>query len=284
MSDEQQKLSEEEEKGLQQILDDILEIPMFILAMIMLILLVIELALNLDPAWRRIVLTSGSIIWWIFVAEYAFRVLLAEDKLGYIRTHWLDALFIFVPFLRVFRILRVLRALRVIRAIRPAIFLRTFVTTRRGFRQLGAVLGRRNFAYVAAVTLVTLLIGALMMFLLERNAPHTVISSYGSALWFCIGIITTIGNELYPVTAEGRVVAAFLMIFGVGIFGYVAATIASYFIGSDIQNAGTGSSQAQPAQVQDETDKYEELSRKIDRLLEAVEEQKTGEPDNNSNS
>ena len=44
-------------------------------------------------------------------------------------------------------------------------------------------------------------------------------------------MVTTINNEKYAVTAEGRVIAILLRVFAVSVFGFITASIASYLIG-----------------------------------------------------
>ncbi|MHB0997921.1 MAG: ion transporter [Armatimonadota bacterium] len=263
MREPDNKLAEDEQESLEDTISDLLEAPMFILAMIMLVLLIVDLAFALSPEWRRILLLANSVIWWIFVLEYAVRVFLADNRIRYIKRHAVDALFIFVPFLRVFRVLRAVRSIRLLKAINPAVIGRTYVTTRRGLRQLASTLGEKSFPYVLAVTIIIALIGSLLMLLLERGASDSVIKSYGDAVWWAVGVITTVGNEMYPVTAEGRIIATLLMIYGIGIFGYVAATLATYFIRYDNnQNGDSYKGGLTPEQEQ----LLRDISANIDRL------------------
>lgn len=265
-----QRLSDEEEQSLEQTITELLELPMFVLAMVMLILLVLEFTVDLSPELRRTFALAGTVIWWIFILEYALRIFLAENRLRYIRKHWIDGLFIIVPFLRVLRVLRVVRTVRLLRVMNPATLGRTYVTTRRGLRQLANVLGKTSFVYVVATTLVVLFVGSLMIFLLERGAPGSVILTYGTALWWTIGALTTVGTEIYPVTAEGRVVAVVLMIYGVGVFGYIAATLASYFVSSHVgEETAPLVSGEEPRDLED----------KIDRLLAILEEREKRDSD-----
>jgi voltage-gated potassium channel len=50
-------------------------------------------------------------------------------------------------------------------------------------------------------------------------------------------MITTIGSEYFPKTAEGRVLCFILALYGFAVFGYVTATLATYFVGRDAGNA-----------------------------------------------
>ena len=50
-------------------------------------------------------------------------------------------------------------------------------------------------------------------------------------------ILTTMGSEYWPRTFEGRLLCIMLALYAFAVFGYVTATIATYFIGRDAENA-----------------------------------------------
>jgi voltage-gated potassium channel len=57
------------------------------------------------------------------------------------------------------------------------------------------------------------------------------IKSAEDAIWWAYVTITTVGyGDKYPVTTEGRIIAAFLMTTGVGLFGTFAGFVASWFV------------------------------------------------------
>jgi voltage-gated potassium channel len=65
----------------------------------------------------------------------------------------------------------------------------------------------------------------------ERGQRGATIESFGDALWWSITTITTVGyGDERPVTAEGRFVAAGLMIGGIALLGTVTASIASWLV------------------------------------------------------
>ena len=261
MSQEHQEKSKEQQRNLEDAVADALSIPMFVLSLMFIALFVIELTVRLSPGASRWVTLSASLIWWIFVLEFALRVFLADDRLQYLKRHWLDGIFVLVPVLQVLSIFRVIQAISFLRVVRPGVLAKTFVTTRRGLRQLGSVLGQHSFAYVVVSTILVTLIGALIMFLIERQFPGANILTYGQAVWWAVGSVTTVGTELYPVTAEGRVLATLVMLYGVGIFGYIAGTLATYFIGKATMQQEAPMPKAQEKELQD-------ISDKVDRLLE----------------
>lgn len=51
-------------------------------------------------------------------------------------------------------------------------------------------------------------------------------------------LLTSIGSEYWPQTAEGRVLCFLLSLYGFAVFGYVTAVLASFFIGRDAEGAG----------------------------------------------
>ena len=51
--------------------------------------------------------------------------------------------------------------------------------------------------------------------------------------------MVTAGSEYYPSTPEGRGLALIIALYGYAIFGYVTATLASFFIGRDAEEKDT---------------------------------------------
>jgi voltage-gated potassium channel len=49
-------------------------------------------------------------------------------------------------------------------------------------------------------------------------------------------VMTTLGSQYWPVTLEGRLLCVLLALYALGVFGYVAATLATYFIGRDAES------------------------------------------------
>jgi voltage-gated potassium channel len=46
-------------------------------------------------------------------------------------------------------------------------------------------------------------------------------------------LLTTMGSEHWPQSAEGRLVCLLLSVYAFAMFGYITATLASFFIGGD---------------------------------------------------
>ena len=200
---------------------------MVILGFVWLGLLALELTRGLDPALEAL----GTAIWLIFIADFAFRLALAPKKWTYIRRNWLIAISLLVPALRVFKLARIVRVLRVGRAARGLRLFRILSSLNRGMRALGKTMGRRGFGYAVALTIIVVFAGAAGMHAFENeNADGRGLHDYASALWWTAMMIRTVGSEYWPQTVEGRLLCLLLALYAFAVFGYVAATLSTFFI------------------------------------------------------
>jgi len=218
-----------ERKSLVVQIEEWLETPMLILGFVWLGLLIYELIWSLSPALELV----GTIIWIIFIIDFAVKFILAPEKVDYLKSNWLTALSLLVPALRVFRIFRVFRFLRAARGIR---LFRVLTSLNRGMKSLGASFARRGFGYVVALTAIVILAGAAGMLAFE-NETEGGIKTYADALWWTAMMMTTIGSEYFPRTTEGRILCFLLALYAFAVFGYVTATLATFFVGRDAENA-----------------------------------------------
>ncbi|WP_414575240.1 potassium channel family protein [Anabaena sp. CCY 9402-a] len=224
-----QDLEAQRSEILQQ-LEEWLEIPMLILAFTWLALFIIELIWGLNPLLDVI----GITIWIIFILDFAVKLVFASRKLSYIKSNWLTAISLMIPALRTFRIVTVVRSLASVRAIRGLQLLRVMTRTNRGMRALGATVQRRGFGYVLSLTAIVTLVGAAGMYTFESDLPNeSGLNNYANALWWTAMLITTMGSEYWPKTPEGRLLCFFLAVYAFAVFGYVTATLATFFIGQD---------------------------------------------------
>jgi voltage-gated potassium channel len=94
---------------------------------------------------------------------------------------------------------------------------------------------RRGFGYVMTFTTIVILAGAAGMYTFEREVPGGL-DSYGVAVWWTAMLLTSLGSDYWPQTAEGRLLCLILSIYGFAVFGYVTATLATFFIGRDAED------------------------------------------------
>jgi len=200
-------------------------------------LLIVDLTTGLGPVLQAISIA----IWALFVLDFAIEIVVAPHKLDYLRRNWLTAVSLALPALRILWIFRALRLLRAARAARSLSLVRLLTSLNRGVGAARRTLGRRGVGYVIAMTTIVTFAGAAGMASFEnQSALHAAgyaapagagLNSYGEALWWTAMIMTTMGSAYWPQTFEGRLLCWLLSLYAFAIFGYITATIASYFVG-----------------------------------------------------
>lgn len=208
-------------------LEDWLRTPMLVLSAIWLVLVVVELA------WggSRLLEVFGTVIWLIFLAEFALRLALAPDRLAFLRSNWLTVIALLAPALRLLRGFRLLRAARAVRGLR---LVRLVGSANRGMKSLRAAMGRRGLGYVLGLTLLVTLLGAAGMYAFEpASEVEGGFDGFGHALWWTAMLMTTMGSDFWPRTPEGRVLCVLLALYAFAVFGYITASMASLFVDRD---------------------------------------------------
>ncbi len=212
-------------------LDALTAAPLVALSFVWLLLLILDLTVGLHP-WLQ---TLSTVIWVLFGLDFLVGFLIAPRKGEYLRHNWLTVISLLLPALRVLRLFRALRLLRAARAVRSINLLRLLTSLNRGMRAVTATIGRRGVGYVVALTVIVTFAGAAGMAFFESPAAvdDGGLGNYGEALWWTAMIMTTMGSDYWPRTVEGRILAWLLSVYAFAIFGYITATIASYFFERD---------------------------------------------------
>lgn len=250
----EQPLSQARNEVLQQ-LEAWLDVPMLVLSFVWLALFIVELIWGLNPFLD----TVSTTIWILFIFNFLLEFALAPHKRTYLQQNWLTVCSLALPALRTLRIFRVVRAARGVR------LLGVMTRINRGMRSLSASFRRRGFGYVVASTAIVAFVGAAGMYAFERDVPNSF-ESYGTALWWTAMLLTTMGSDYFPQSPEGRILCFALAVYGFAVFGYVTATIATFFMGRDAEDdtaeiAGTKSIQALQAEIAALRTEIQALSR-----------------------
>ena len=101
-----------------------------------------------------------------------------------------------------------------------------------GLRQLRRVLVLESgpLLSVLVIFLMVLFLASVAEYFLERDAQPVAFGSVPAALWWAVATLTTTGyGDVVPITALGRLVAAFVMICGLGVFGLWTGILATGF-------------------------------------------------------
>jgi voltage-gated potassium channel len=158
-----------------------------------------------------------------FFLEFSLRFYNAESKLRFMRWGWIDLLSS-IPMVGIFRAGRVFRLIRLLRIIRA------FRSTKALVNHIFANKAKGAFTSISAIAILLVIFSAIGILQVE-NDPNSNIKTAEDAIWWAYVTITTVGyGDKYPVTTEGRIIAAILMTAGVGLFGTFTAFIASWFV------------------------------------------------------
>lgn len=177
----------------------------------------------LDEEVSKLIGYFDYLICAVFFFEFWYRLFTAENKWQYLKWGWVD-LISAIPMIDAFRTARLVKLVRIIRIIKAY----------RSVQQLLTYLfhNRVKGTFASAIlTAVLMLIFSAIAILKVETLPESNIKTAEDAIWWAFVTITTVGyGDKYPITSEGRIVAAILMTVGVGLFGTFTAYISSWFV------------------------------------------------------
>lgn len=202
----------------------------------------------LSPETRQILAYADTAVCLLFFLDFLISLARAEHRGRYfLQWGWLDLLssIPMVESLRWGRAARILRIIRVLRGLRATRVLTGFLLERRA-----------EGAFLAAFLITFLLVFTSAVAVLQfETDPAANIRTAEDALWWAVVTVTTVGyGDRYPISSEGRLMAALLMAAGVGLFGTLSGFVASWFL--------------QPSRTRIEV----ELERLLKQVLELREE------------
>lgn len=195
-----------------------------VLSIYVLVALLVDTFFKLPPEVSRTLNIADTFICFVFLLDFSHRFYKADSKLKFMKWGWID-LVSSIPaldFMRAGRMLRLIRLLRILRAFRSTKHL------------VNHIFRNRTKGTLTAVTIIAVLmiLFSSIAILQVENDPGSNIKTAEDAIWWAYVTITTVGyGDKYPVTIEGRAIAALLMTVGVGLFGTFTAYLASWFVG-----------------------------------------------------
>ncbi len=202
---------------------DLLQIVILVLSIYVLAALAIDTFMMLPEEVSRLLTMIDNCICGFFLIDFCIRLYRAENKLAFMKWGWIDLLSSIptLDVLRAGRLVRVIRVIRVLRVFRSTRHLVHFVFRSR-------LKGLLTSAVLIAILMI--IFSAVAMLQVEKD-PASNIKTAEDAIWWAYVTITTVGyGDKFPVTSEGRIIAAVLMTVGVGLFGTFTAYVASLFV------------------------------------------------------
>lgn len=200
-----------------------LDMLVLILSVYVLIALLLDIFLKLPPQVSKVLSLLDDLICLVFLCDFALRLYRAENKLHFMKWGWIDLLSSIptLSFMRPGRAIRLIRLLRILRAFRSAKHLVFHIFKNK----------TKGTLAIAVVIVVLMIIFSSIAILEVEDAPNSNIKTAEDAIWWTYVTVTTVGyGDKYPVTTEGRIIAALLMTVGVAFFGTLTAFLASWFV------------------------------------------------------
>jgi voltage-gated potassium channel len=122
-----------------------------------------------------------------------------------------------------FRVIRLVRIFRLFKLVRYSAALAS----------LEIVLKKRKeelFSTLFVLFLLLLCVSSLMYYA-ENSAQPEAFSSIPKAMWWGVATLTTVGyGDVYPITAIGRIMGAFVAVLGIGLFALPAGIIGASYL------------------------------------------------------
>lgn len=153
----------------------------------------------------------------ILTIDYFVRFILAKDK----KIFFIENIFNLIAILPYSSTLRIFRITRLAKLSRLSII---GAFPRKAFRKVNIFLNTNGLKNMIFFTIAAILFGSV-------GIMYTEHMSMTDSLWWAFVTATTVGyGDLSPSTNLGRLIAAVLMIFGIGLIGSITSTITSYFL------------------------------------------------------
>jgi len=201
----------------------LLNLIVIVLSIYVLIILLIDTFFKLPKEIALLLNYIDTAICIFFFFEFSIRFYQSKNKLQFMRWGWIDLVssIPMLDFVRIGRLLRLIRLLRIVRAFRSTNHLVNHI-----FRNKA----QGTFTSVAVLAVLLIIFSSIAILQVE-NDPNSNIKSAEDAIWWAYVTITTVSyGDKFPVTTEGRIIAAILMTGGVGLFGTFTAFVASWFV------------------------------------------------------
>jgi voltage-gated potassium channel len=195
------------------------------------------------------------LIWLVFLFETTLLTTLVRDKWRYLLTNWMNLVIIVAGIPLEWVNSPVVGALRNLRLV---LMLYLLAKLSRRLRQFLAK-GR-----VGTILFISVIVVMLAGIIVTRLDPS--MGSIWDGMWWAWVTLTHTGyGDIVPVTASGRVFAAFLIFLGVVLISLMTANLSAFLIGSEVEKV--------EKEEKVEESMLRDLSARLDRIEKLLEQQ-----------
>jgi voltage-gated potassium channel Kch len=132
----------------------------------------------------------------------------------------------------------------------------------------GPVSVRRAMQLIVAATVVTTLVGAVIVWIADERS----FDGFGDAVWWALQTVTTVGyGDVTPKNAAGRIVGALILLYSVAFLALLTAAITTSFIerarrDREELDRSTGRSQVAPPDLAAVLSRLDQIDDRLARL------------------
>ncbi len=177
-----------------------------------------------DKSLDTVLVVMNVLLTLILFADFLYRLATAPSRTGYLfrQFGWADLLASLpVPQLKVLRVFRLVRVSQLLRQNGTHVIGNRLLRNRAGSALLSLLL----------MGILVLEFGSLWMLALEESAAGANITTASDSIWYVVVTISTVGyGDQFPVTTQGRILGAVIIVIGVGIFGTFTGYLANLFL------------------------------------------------------
>lgn len=199
-------------------------------------------------------LMMDNIITVIFIFDYVIRLIIAKDKKSFFKANILDLIAI-IPFNSLFKICRVFKFVKILKVLKILKFARFIAYFGRLYKRIKFFFDINGLKYMVIASVICILAGGIAIHFIE-GTPIL------DGLWWSFVTTTTVGyGDISPATNIGRIVAAVLMIVGIGLIGSLTSTItALFFQKHEHKNKDASTKGILIHTIQSQLDNFDDLS------------------------
>lgn len=231
------------------------QLIMLVLSVYVVVALLIRELVPMHEQSRQLLDQIDTGICLYFMYDFFIRLYQAPNKREFLRWGWIDLL-ASIPALDWFRLGQLVRVFRILRMVRSFRSIRDFL------HYLFREKANGTLAVVLLSSVLLMIFGAIAILYVER-VPEANIKTPSDALWWAFVTITTVGyGDRFPITTAGRLIAAVLMVAGVGLFGTFTGYVANFFV-VDEQEQTDNDVQRLIQEVRQLRQKIEEMEKKL---------------------
>jgi voltage-gated potassium channel len=231
------------------------DLPVLIAALLTVPLIVIEES-DYGQPWEAIGVVLNWGTWLVFLAEVVVMLRVVPDRRRWVRENPIAVVVTALtpPFLTVLAPVRLLRLLRVLRLLRLAPLM----------QRLFSLEGLR---YTAILATVTVLAGGAAFAAVE---PH---QTTADGMYWAITTMTTVGyGDVSPATTGGKLLAAVVMLVGIGFVAILTGAVAQRFLAPELEEEAEAVEEEIGAAELEMVRELREIGARLRQLEAAVRE------------